>query len=466
MVKKQIHVHILAICGYATSGLALMAKDLGYRVTGSDEDAYPPNSTLLKQAGIKWESQHRPENLTKYGRPDLVILGNQIRDGNPEILEAYKLGLKVISDSEFFYRLTANRRRIVVCGSHGKTTTSALISWILEVAGRHPGFRLGTVVKNFKTSVRLGQGQEFVFEGDEYTTTFEDQRPKFFHFHPHLAIINNIEWDHPDVFRTRRVYLSIFKKYLVSRMSKEGLLVVNSDDKNVTKVIKNAPCRVVTYGLKTGEYQAHQAKFGLRGVRFQVSKLGQKIGGFSLPLFGFHNVGNGLAAIATCLNLKVPVSKIKSGLKTFQGTSRRFEIMGTKRGITVIDDYAHHPTKARETIAGARLRYPKARIFVVYVPHTFSRTKSLLKEYTTAFLGADFVIIPDIEPARERHLASLIHSRDLVSLISKKQRNVFYLPKIEEVVDFVTKRSHRGDVILCMSVRGFGKIAQKILKTL
>lgn len=464
MNKK--HVHILAICGYSTSGLAIMAKKLGYFVTGSDEDAYPPVSTTLTKNNIPWHNFHNPKNLLEWGRPDLIIQGNQIREGNLELEAAKKQNIKVISDSEFFYELTKDRERIAVCGSHGKTTTSALVAWILEKAGRKPGFRLGTVTKNFNTSVRLGQGIQFVFEGDEYTTTFSDKRPKFFHFHPDVAVINNIEWDHPDVYTTPVIYNRLFKKYLVDEMPKEGLLVVNGEDENALEVSKKALCKVVSFGLKIGDYCAAKLESFGGVTKFEVLCRGKNLGTFTSGLHGVHNVKNSLAAIAVCKEIGVSLEDIKRALKTFRGTSRRFELVGKIGGVFVIDDYAHHPTKARETIAAARKSYPDSKIFAIYVPHTYSRTKALIDDYAKSFQAADYVIIPDIEPARERHLTKLIHSKDLVAEIEKHQKNVFYIPDQKDILDFVVNRVKSGDVVLCMSVRGFDDLAKNMVNRL
>lgn len=456
------HVHILAICGYTTSGLALMAKKLGFKVTGSDEDAYPPVTDLITKNKIPWNNFHDPRNLSLWGKPDLVIQGNQIREGNTELSEAKRLGIRIISDSEFFYYLTKERTRIAVCGSHGKTTVSALITWILEVAGRKPGFRLGTVTKNFDCTVSLGSGSEFVFEGDEYTTTFDDSRPKFYHFHPNVAIINNIEWDHPDVYKNEEGYVAVFKKYLVKGMPKNGLLVVNAEDKSVRKIVEGAVCRVVWFGLETGNYRVGKVKHQGGGTVFTIMHQGKDLGQFTCRLPGLHNVKNCLAAIAAGHELGIGVPDLKKAVASFAGTSRRFEIIEKVRGITVIDDYAHHPTKARETIAAARQAFPKARIFAIYVPHTYSRTKALLPGYLHAFDGADFVVIPDIEPARERHLAALINSRDLVSQISAHKKNVYYIPDQKDLLDFIAGQAKRGDIILCMSVRGFNDLAKNM----
>lgn len=460
------HIHIMAICGYTTTGLALMAKTLGYRVTGSDEDAYPPNNQILDRAGIKWVNRHAAENLEVYGKPDVVVQGNQIRPRNPELLAARRMGLKVISDSEFFYQLTENRRRIAVCGSHGKTTTSALVAWILEKDQRQPGFRLGTVARNFEKAVRLGEGREFIFEGDEYTTTYSDKRPKFFHFRPRFVIINNIEWDHPDVFKTRKSYVDLFRRYLVPLIPKEGLIVANVEDENVLTLLHGSKAKVIGFGLDHGDFQAKNIRFTWEKSRFDVYESGQLFGSFETILPGLHNVRNCLGALALCSYLGVKLPVLRAALGTFKGTSRRFEVVDRVKGITVVDDYAHHPTKARETIAAAKARYPDARVFAIYVPHTYSRTKYLLPNYVQAFRQADFVVIPDIEPARERHLKALINSEQLVSEIKKNQENVIHLSRPDEVIDFVTHKARDGDVVLCMSVRGFGDFCQRLVQRL
>lgn len=465
-MKVKKHVHILAICGYSTSGLALMAKELGYFVTGSDEDAYPPVSTLISKNKIVWHNFHDPKNLEEWGRPDLVVQANQVRANNPELAAARKQNIPVVSDSEFFYQLTADRLRIAVCGSHGKTTVSALVVWILEVAGRRPGFRLGTMTKNFKSAVRLGKGKEFVFEGDEYTTTVSDAKPKFYYFQPKFAIINNIEWDHPDVFKTPLIYKDLFKKYLVEKMPNDGLLIVNGDDADVLEVAKNALCRVVTFGLKNGDYQAKSIEYTTGETSFLMMKGEEKLGSLVTGLPGEHNLRNVMAAVSLCLEIGISLADVEKALETFKGTSRRFEIIGDVNGVTVIDDYAHHPTKVRETIKAAKIKYPKGRIFVIYVPHTYSRTRALFEQYLEAFTGADFLLMADIEPARERHLEALIHSKELVSEISKKQKNVYYLPDQRQIIDFVKSNARKGDIVLCMSVRGFDNLAQNLVKAL
>lgn len=465
-MKPPKHLHILSICGYTTSGLALMARKMGYLVTGSDEDAYPPTTELLTREGILWNNFHDPKNLSLWGRPDFVVQANQVRADNGELLAAQKLKIPIIPDSRLFYDLTKDRLRIAVCGSHGKTTTSALVAWILDVAGRKPGFRLGTITKNFETSVRLGEGKEFVFEGDEYTTTAEDFKPKFYYFRPNTAIINNIEWDHPDVFETPAIYLNLFKDYLVQKMKGDGLLVVNGEDENVLLVTKGAPCKLVTFGLNAGDYQAQKIKPTQEGTSFRLFHHQEDLGSLFMPLFGEHNVRNALAAVSLSLEMRISLPNIRRALKTFKGASRRFEVVGRVRGVVVIDDYAHHPTKVRETIRAAKTKYPRSRLFVVFVPHTYSRTRALFENYLGSFTGADYLILADIEPARERRLEALVHSKDLVDEISKKQKNVFYIPDPKEVITFIKREARPGDVVLCMSVRGFDNLAQKLVENL
>lgn len=460
------HVHILGICGYTTSGLALMAKDLGYRVTGSDENAYPPATEILDQNGIEWSNYYSADNLSKFGPIDLTIQSNNVQPGNLELTAARRSNLKIISDSEYFYELTRERRRIVVCGTHGKTTTAALVAWILEVNGRNPGFRLGTVANDFGSSVRLGRGEEFVFEGDEYVTTFSDARPKYYHFHPNIAIINNIDWDHPDVYSSRIAYANSFRKYLVDCLSPEAFLIANAEDKNVEKVISRSPSKIIRFGMRKGDFFVSDEIFSASGCEFTVRENKKILGRFRTKLSGQHNIRNCLAAISLSRVLNIPVEKIQTAVASFKGTRRRFERIGEARGVTVIDDYAHNPVKVHETIKAATLSYPQGRVFAVFVPHTFTRTKFLLPDYRKAFGGANYVLVADIEPARERKLKGLTSSAELAEAIRGIQGNVFYLPRSEDIINYVVEQAKSGDVVLCMSVGGFDNLAGKLFDRL
>lgn len=460
------HAHFLGICGYAVSGLALIAQERGYQVSGSDEDAYPPTTDLITAAGIPWRDGHHADNLRRWGLPDVVIQGNQVRTDNPEAQAARALGLRVVSEPEFYYELTRDRLRIAVCGTHGKTTTASLIAWILEVAGRGPGYRLGITAKNFGRAAALGAGREFVFEGDEYTTSADDARPKFYHFHPQIAVLTNIELDHPDVYPDLQRYRAAFD-LLPPALPPDGLLVVCAEDALALDVARAARCPVQTYAadLPEVDWKASSPRYQREFTRFTISHQGDPFAEVETRLPGVHNVLNCLAATATAAHLGVGVPTITQALASFRGASRRFDLVGERGGVTVVDDYAHHPTEVRANIAAARSRYRDGRVIAIYVPHTFSRTRVLLDAYRNAFSGAALALIGPIEPARERHLAHTVSSDDLVAQL-KPVLAAERVDSAEDAAARAVRAARPGDVILCMSVRGFDDVAQKVLAAL
>ncbi len=459
------HAHFLGICGYAVSGLALVAQEMGYQVTGSDEDAYPPTTDLLTGAGIAWRNGHDPENLVRWGIPDVVVQGNQVRADNPEAQAARSRGLRLVSEAEFYHELTRDRLRIAVCGTHGKTTTASLLAWVLEVAGRSPGYRLGITANNFGRSAALGRGREFVFEGDEYTTSAADSRPKFYHFHPQIAIVTNIELDHPDVYPDFPRYRAAFE-LLPAILPADGLLVIWSGDKTAVDVARSARCPVQTYALNgAADWHAEGVSHAADHTRFRVVRQGEAFLTARTALAGAHNVLNCLAAVAVAAYLGIDSGSIGRAISTFRGASRRFELVGTAAGVAVIDDYAHHPTEVRAMIAAARARYPTARILAIYVPHTFSRTRALIDAYSTAFQGADLALIGPIEPARERHLTHTVSADALVERL-RAAGPAERVDSAEQAAERAAGAARPGDVILCMSVRGFEGVAQKTLTAL
>ena len=458
------HVHMLGICGYAVSGAALLAKELGYTVTGSDEDAYPPTSTILTSAGIPWLNHHAAATVLLHGRPDLVVVGNQVREGNPEWAEAVRLGVEVVSEMEFYAELTGSRVRVAVCGTHGKTTTSSLLAFLLQEAGMDPGFRLGTTSRDFGgVSARLGSGP-FVFEGDEYTTAPWDPRPKFLHAHPWAAAVTRLELDHPDVYSSLAAYRAPFVE-LVQTMPKDGVVLLCGEDSACLELADHARTRVLTYGVggawdwvaevldedRTGQ------RIALRGPSVSVS--------IDLPLPGRHNAQNAIAAAALAVELGVDLGSVAPVFARFQGPSRRFEIVGVPGNITVVDDYAHHPTEVRATVAAARRRFDGGRVIVLYVPHTYSRTKTLLDEYADAFCGADMVLLGPIEPARERHLAGTVSSADIAHLVQDVD-DIRVVASADEAMAIAAGIARPGDAVLCLSVRGFDNVAHRLVETL
>lgn len=455
-------LHFIGICGYIMSATAVMLKKMGYRVTGSDQDAYPPGTTTVDQAKIKWFEKYDPINLDK---PDLVVVGNHIRKSNSEVQAALKRKLKVISLPELIAKIFSDKRRIVVAGTHGKTTTTSLIAWILETTGLNPSYLIGGIMLNTNKGFKMGKGDFLVVEGDEYRTAFFDPQPKFFHYHPEIAVLTTCELDHPDYFDGLGEIRETFIKFL-NLVPENGLVVAGIDDTNVPGIINEIKSPKISYGLtKKAKYQADEIKF-VGPSQFKVKINGEFFGNFSLFLPGIINIQNALAAIAVAHYLKVPMEKIKKAISTFKGVKRRFEIAGQVKGVTVIDDYAHHPTKIKKTLAAARTKYPRNKLYCVFEPHTYSRTKALLTDYARAFDQADEVIVAKLMPSREADQAPSITSEEVVAAIKKFLPNVQLIPDSEKILVYLQSKVVKGDVVIIMSVGGLDSLAQNLISVL
>jgi UDP-N-acetylmuramate--L-alanine ligase len=458
-------VHFIGICGYAVSGAALLAKQLGYAVSGSDEFAYPPTTDTITKAGIPWVNQHSAENIDRFGVPDLVVVGNQTRAHNPEWEEVRRRGLAHTSEAEFWAELTATRLRLAVCGTHGKTTTAALLALMLDRAGMSPGFRLGAGSRDFGISARLGEGRPFVIEGDEYTTAPWDRRPKFLHAHPQAACVTRLEHDHPDVYPTFADYRAPFVT-LARSMPGDGLLVLFADEPACLELRDHASCRVLTYGegataeWRIGAVDEDGREFELSAPPPQGSVR------VRLGVPGAHNRQNAVAALALALYAGAPIGACLEACEAFQGASRRFEVVATVGGITVVDDYGHHPTEVEVTVRAARERYPTARLLVVNVPHTYSRTREFLEEYGHVFAGADLVVLGPIEAARERHLPATVSSEDVARRSRAAGIDTMVVADADAAVSAVVADARPGDVVLCISLGGFDQVAQRLVAAL
>lgn len=461
--EPPAHIHFLGICGYAVSGLALACQQLGYLVTGADEDAYPPTTTILEQAGIQFAAGHSPANLSRWGTPQLVVLGNQVQLGNAELEAALAAGLMVVSEAEAQGRLAAGRRSAVVCGTHGKTTTASLAVWMLDQAGLRPGFRLGATSRDFGLAVSLGDWQRrspFVFEGDEYTTSALDRRAKFLQWHPEVVTLLNLELDHPDLYPDLAAYVAPYRE-LLAGLPSEGCLLVNRENETALALAQEAGCRVVTWGAG-GDWHLEGAApvEGGHQLLQVVSPNGAAVP-MSLPIFGAHNASNALGALATAVELGAPLDLAAAAAATYRGVARRFEVVAEVGGVTVVDDYAHHPTKLRATIAGARQQVGEGvQLVVVHVPHTYSRTLALLPQYADAFQGADLVVLGPIEPARERSLAHTVSSADVARQVVGTK--VVLVQSAAEAVEVVQKSLCPPAIVVCSSVRGFDGVAARI----
>jgi UDP-N-acetylmuramate: L-alanyl-gamma-D-glutamyl-meso-diaminopimelate ligase len=473
------HVHFIAIAGTGMGSLAGLLKARGIEVSGSDENLYPPMSTALERWGISVFQGFAPEHV-QLRRPDLIVIGNAVRPTNPEAQAALQSGVRCLSFPDALYELAiAGKHSVVVAGTHGKTTTTSLVATLLLETGRDPSLLVGGIAENFGGSFREGKGPHFVVEGDEYDTAFFDKTPKFLHYGARTAVITSVEFDHADIYRDLDHVKQAFRA-LVARMPKDGTLVAAIHHAGVRDVIEKPPCRVVPYGVddagKGGEgprvgFRASALEVTPQGTRFLIARDGTPLGSALVPLDGRHNVENAMAAIAVVDALGVPPAEAIAALPAFRGVKRRQEVRGEVRGIVVLDDFAHHPTAVRETVAAVRARYRGRRVVAVFEPRTnTSRRKVFQADYATAFDGADLVVIaavPDVPlysatgDVTERFSAEEL-VRDLVSRGTPARA----IEGTDPIVDWLCGELAPGDVVLAMSNGAFGGFWDKLLSKL
>ncbi|MDI6687228.1 MAG: UDP-N-acetylmuramate:L-alanyl-gamma-D-glutamyl-meso-diaminopimelate ligase [Desulfobacterales bacterium] len=462
-VKK---IHLIAICGTGMGALACMLKDLGFEVTGSDQKIYPPMSDFLSSRRIKVAEGFNEDNISY--NPDLVVVGNAVTKQNPEVLKMQNMGLNFCSMPQAVNRFIAdNKKKIVVAGTHGKTTTSSIISWILYKAGFDPSFIIGGILKNFSSNYRLGNGEFVVIEGDEYDTAFFDKGPKFLHYDPFMAVLTSVEFDHADIFKDISQVRHAFDSFM-SNISDKGKLYVFDRDDNISDLIKGKKCIVEKYGKDSGSYW----RLGSVSIEppltiFEVLKQGVTFGIFKTRLVGEHNLLNTLSAIAIADSLNIPAGIISDALETFKGIKRRQEVRGKKRNITVIDDFAHHPTAVRETIRAVKPFYPDGRLIAVFEPRTNSSMRKVFQNiYPLSFNEADLICIRKPPLLKKIPVDERFSSEKLVDDLNNSGKVAHYFPDTESIVDFLTKEARPGDVVLIMSNGGFDNIHDRMLKAL
>lgn len=455
------HLFFLGIAGHAMGGLALAAKNRGYKVTGLDEAGSPPMSTWLDDHGLQWSKTYQPAQLE--GVDAVVISGQHGSEDHQVIQVARQRGLRVLSFAELLGEITQGVHVVAVAGTHGKTTTTSLITWLLESAGRSPDYLIGIRPFNFEASSRLNGASVVVIEADEYKASTIDSQPKFDYYHPNVLVLTSVEHDHPDIYPTPESYVAAFE-HLVANLPPDGCLVVCAEDHLAMQLSKKARCKVVTYGSEKGDYVAKNVDFLSSGIRFNVQTPQGLLGTITVPLYGRHNVLNSLAAIAVGLQEGLDFKNIVTGARKFKGAFRRFNILTPNQSnITVIDDYAHHPTEARTTIEAAKFHFSGRRLVVIYRPHTYSRTQTLLSEYHRAFSGADKLYITDVEPARELANQRTVSGQEIVDGLPAdlKSRSVFVKNR-DDLVKQIVANAKSGDVVLCMTVSGFDNVANEL----
>ena len=459
-------IHLIAVCGTGMGALACMLGDLGYAVTGSDQKIYPPMSHFLDQKGIKMNDGFREENVS-YG-PDLVIVGNAVSKDNPEVQAMHSRGLYFCSMPQALNRFAADgKKTLLVSGTHGKTTTASILAWLLYEAGYDPSFMIGGILKNFDSNYRLGNGPYFVVEGDEYDTAFFDKGPKFLHFQPQMAVLTSVEFDHADIFHDLKHVKEIFSGF-VSALPGSSLLLAFDGEQNVTEVIGRHHCRIERYGKKaTSPWRLGFVSAEPPWTVFEVFKNNERFGRFKTKLFGEHNLLNALAVIAIADGLNIAVDAIAKALQTFEGIKRRQEIRGQKRQITVMDDFAHHPTAVRETVRAVKLVVSTGRLIAVFEPRTNTSMRSVFqKEYAGVFDPADIICIRKPPLLNKIPSGQQFSSEQLVADLKIRGKDAHYFPDTDAILDFLLITAKPGDLVLIMSNGGFDNIHQRLLENL
>lgn len=462
------HIHLIAIAGVGMAALAAMLKERGYRVTGSDQSVYPPMSDFLAQAGIEVRQGYRAENLSP--APDLVIVGNVIARTNPEAAALLETRIPYLSFpqalGQFFLE---GKRSLVVAGTHGKTTSTAMLAWVLEKAGRNPGLFVGGLSKNFQRGYQLGSGEFFAIEGDEYDTAFFDKGPKFLHYRPQAVLLNAIEFDHADIYRDLDHVKSAFSR-LLAIVPVDAPILVCSDFPAALEVAYADGKPFHTFGFaSTADWRIRDAvDDGLR-FSFTIDQGHREFGRFSTPLMGRMNLRNALGVAALCAELGLTAEEIAPGLASFLGVERRQEIVGEANGVTIIDDFAHHPTAVTVTIEAVRLRYPERRLWAVFEPRSNTcRRRIFQKPLAQALALADRVVIGPVftKPQDPVAAADLFSPAELVEDLRRAGTEARAGQGADEICGFLHEHLRAGDVVLIMSNGAFGGLPRKLLTAL
>ncbi|MBK7933735.1 MAG: UDP-N-acetylmuramate:L-alanyl-gamma-D-glutamyl-meso-diaminopimelate ligase [Pyrinomonadaceae bacterium] len=466
-----MHYHLIGICGTAMASLAGMLQARGHKVTGSDQNVYPPMSTQLEALGIEIMSGYKAENVDT--PRDCTVVGNTIMRGNPELEEVLNRKLLYRSQAEVVREeFIRGRRSLVVAGTHGKTTTTSIAAWICEVGGLDPTFLVGGVVQNFGQSFRVTDSDYFVIEGDEYDTAFFDKKPKFMSYLPEIAIVNNIEFDHADIYKDIDAIKWQFSR-LMNLVPGNGRLICGIDSPVVVEVLDQMKGKlyttVETFGLsEDAKWQARDIEFTSDGTRFQVYCSGENWAEFTTNMIGEFNVRNCLAVIIAADTWGLSKEKIQEAFDTFKSVKRRMEIRGVERGVTVIDDFAHHPTAVDETLKALRQRYTNNRLIAIFEPRSRSSRLSIFEEkYRAAFSHADQVIIAGVfNPEDAKTYGDVMNVGRLVANIVSDGNNAMTLADADAIVSHLAPELKDGDVLAIMSNGGFGAIHEKILNVL
>ncbi|MEP6733557.1 MAG: Mur ligase family protein [bacterium] len=458
-------IHLVGVAGTGMGSFAGMLKAAGYEVTGSDESVYPPMSDMLAAWGVEVMTPYSPANIDA-ARPDLVIIGNVIRRVNVEATEVRTRGISQMSFPAAFGSLVLEgKHSVVVTGTHGKTTTSALMAHVLVDAGTDPTFLVGGVTLNYVGNFRNGNGPFVVVEGDEYDTAYFDKGPKFMHYRARTALLTSVEFDHADIYRDMAHYESAYDKFAAT-LPEDGFLAVAASYPNAVAIAqRSSRAYVATYAAHgDAEYVSENLRFGPEGARFEIREPRGAVGEFLLPMSGHHNVENAIGVYAAARALGLGADQIRAGFASFKGVKRRQEIRGEIGGVLVIDDFAHHPTAVRETIIAIRLRYPDRRLWAVFEPRSNTSRRNIHQtEYTTAFKGAARASIRVPEPHDKVPVSEQLDINKVVESLESQGIEANASPDVAELVQRVIREAQSGDVVLVMSNGAFGGFIPTLL---
>jgi UDP-N-acetylmuramate: L-alanyl-gamma-D-glutamyl-meso-diaminopimelate ligase len=461
-------IHLIGVCGTAMATLAALLKRKGHDVRGSDQNVYPPMSDFLAAEGIRIMTGYREDHVT--ADIDLVVVGNAISRGNPELETVLERKIRYCSLPEAIRdQFLWGARSIVIAGTHGKTTTTSLTGWLLTHGNLDPTVLVGGIALNLGeggSSYRIGRGRDFVIEGDEYDSAFFDKTAKFLKYLPDVAVINNIEFDHADIYADLDAVLLAFRR-LVALVPRNGVLLLGADSEHALALQPKAVSPVETFGLSDGaSWQAHDLDTRDGLTHFNVRRRGEPFGRFASPLLGTHNVRNALAAIAVGARAGLSAGTLAEGLRAFRGIKRRLETVGVSRGVTVLDDFAHHPTAVHETLAALRSGYPGRRIWAVFEPRSASSCRRVFQDdFARAFAGADQVVVAQVFrsslPEDQR-----LSAEQLVSDLQARGQRARYVPEVDDIVRTIVDEHREGDLVVIMSNGGFGGIHSRLLTAL
>jgi UDP-N-acetylmuramate: L-alanyl-gamma-D-glutamyl-meso-diaminopimelate ligase len=465
-VKSGGRIHLIGICGTAMASLAGLLKDRGYQVTGSDTNPYPPMSTQLEALGISIMKGYKKENL--HPAPDFVIVGNVISAGNEEAQELLRLNIPYTSLARAMGEfIIAEKECICISGTHGKTTTTSMMAWVAQSLKLEPGFLIGGIPKNFSRSFQNPKGKYFVIEGDEYDTAYFDKVPKFTHYRPKHVIFTSCEFDHADIYKDLQAVKDAFAA-LMKLTPPDGTMMACAEEPNVMELVKLSKAqKTFTYGIQKGDYQFQTLKVDAKGTEFLVQFKNEKLGSFQIGLTGDYNILNTLAVIGLAHQLGWDLKQVQAALSSFEGVKRRQEVLGEPQGVLVVEDFAHHPTAVRETVKGIRAKYAGRKLFGVFEPRSAtSRRKVFQKDYVEAFQECDEILLANAFDQSKIDAENRFSVDELVSDLQKSGKSAKCYQNVDEIVQDLTLKTQKGDLVLIMSNGGFDGIYGKLLNSL